>query len=452
MKSNICFVSNVYPCKEDYVNDSEFLKVVRDYDKLKNMKDAKYSSAFPAFSYQQQQIILQGNRCKFNQDDPCWGIIKKDNKEFWRNRCMKTECKRFLECRGKDNPYHDSEKIFLQDINDTRRYGNPKKQPVYFLINARKVKSEKSYYSNLVSETKHYAIKKEEKKITKGKVIGYRKQRFSDYCDEQYAPIYEEEIEQKKNQILRKYGSSGFNLGKYLSKKEKENIQKLIKERKIENDPLEDIEKSIRRENYQETKKRKQSQIDSKEFSKNILKLSNEGLEKYINNPVCLVLKDEMQMQYLASHFMKKDIPFSIDANDEKIVLSYFEDTYIPKCECIVMDSILDDSKTPFWKKQRGFIEGRSNVAYVILDELDFQLNDDLNDISCEIECYKYIVNESITYEVKTMENLCIGTMTRKFIDDISEYAPSVITGVRLKRTNGTLMVQGIGHMEYDEY
>lgn len=90
-------------------------------------------------------------------------------------------------------------KEFSPSAEEIEKYGNPKELRVYYLINAVKKKAETSYFNNPESDAKRYAVKKKDDEIEKErKVIGYQKQRFSDYCDEQYEPIYEDEVIHKK--------------------------------------------------------------------------------------------------------------------------------------------------------------------------------------------------------------------------------------------------------------
>lgn len=454
MESNLCFVSNVYPCQDDCVSDSAFLKEVRDYDKLKNMKQAKYSSAFPAFSVEQEKIISEGTRCIGAKNDPCWGFVKKNGKEIWMNKCIQTECSHFRECRSSKNPYDAMEKKeFSPSAEEIEKYGNPKELRVYYLINAVKKKAETSYFNNPESDAKRYAVKKKDDEIEKErKVIGYQKQRFSDYCDEQYEPIYEDEVIHKKNYGLSKYGSSGFNIAKYLSMKAKEEA-KNEENKKPVYESFESVGKSVRREEPVESKRRKSSTLDGIVLREKVLKSSKKDLEMYLGErQVCIVLQSEIEMQYLASLFIKREIAFSIKTSKENIVLSYLDDSYIPDCECIVLETILDSNKKPFLEKQRGFIEGRTSTAYVILHKDDFVLSNEWNGNSCEVECYKDFSGDNVEYYVQDFEGKCIGKMTKSFVDDIEELSPAVIAGFRLEKSEDGYEIYGIGHMEYDEY
>lgn len=104
MNTNIIFKSNVYPIDGSLKSDKKYLIQIKDFTKL-NILNEKYFKikSFETWSKLQYDIIKQPPSCSKVVDkyeDPCWGIIKKNNENIWISKCVNIDCIHIKNCRS----------------------------------------------------------------------------------------------------------------------------------------------------------------------------------------------------------------------------------------------------------------------------------------------------------------------------------------------------------------
>lgn len=204
MKSNIIIRSNLYPCKEEWTIDSEFMGNIFDYHKINNARGNKYSSYLPNFKQLQMSILGTGKRCVFAKNDPCMGYIKGNGTQC---RCIKKDCPNISKCNP--NLTEEYYEFWTTSGDDEDLYGNPAEQKKYYLVDLVSDEEKNSYFSSPETDAHMYPIEEDVKKQNERTkiIIGYTRECFNDYCDEQLSPIYGYADTFVKNE-KPKYGSS----------------------------------------------------------------------------------------------------------------------------------------------------------------------------------------------------------------------------------------------------
>lgn len=513
--SNIKFVSNVYPCKSEISSDREFISKVNDYYKLYNFMNSKYSSNVPMLSSMQRKILNEGARCKEALNDPCWGMVETESGVYWKCKCINTKCKRFKDCR---DDFDESEiSKWKIDSSAIDFYGDSRKQKKYYLVSLLSYKEKNSYFNHPKSNVhRHKLLKIEE---NKRKIIGYEKIRFSDYCDEQYQPIYEDELEQQDYKSTQ-YGSISYNISTYLNKKYAESgdsDREIIRGYKdfqsasksiVREDDMLLSEGAINNEFKDASTKLKEAihtkSIDDiklitqeiQEFTHfiddKLYKISEkELLEQVGGNQVTIVAKNEAIMQYLASIFVKKEIDFSLEVNEKKIVLVNYENIKVHQFENVLLDKqILDENSNnvEYYNNlqhilentgnklaisnmsdkefildtridsERWFAEGINGLVYTTIMAEDIQMDSYKENNISEVILEKHTDEYKIAYSIKNSDNQVIGKMSEIFISDVRSVIPKdiqmpdYIEGITLDIRDGNVKVIGLGHLVYNQY
>lgn len=367
MSSNIKFSSNLFPCKENIEFDLEFIREITDYHKLDNLKKYKYTSNLPILSVIQERILQEGLRCKNAKNDPCWGIQNSECGHKFTNKCINIQCQYFESCR----PNFDKRELSLWKIdqNAIDIYGNPKSQEKYYLIKPVSVNEKNSYFNNPTSNAKkHKVLKKKEEKAERT-IIGYRRLRFSDYCDQQNEPIYEDELSIVSEKTGRKYGTETINIATFL--REKERKKTVEEEQNYKN--FESVEENIVRE--EKSSKLEKLRVDSgNEFAEQLKEgiinkdsiLINKQLKvlrkkEYLieesgyklkqkdikDKEITIVTSDKGRMLYLASVLNRRGIEFGYDGTFDLNLHDYAKSLDASVQDLVIDISIIEEEKRP---------------------------------------------------------------------------------------------------------
>ena len=101
LKGNVTFVSNLYPVKDNILDDVDFLKQIKDPFCLEKM--VKNPTYMNKLSSEQRSIFAQaGGHCEYaEKGDYPWGtIILKNGKMKNVCKCTKKDCFLYGSCRS----------------------------------------------------------------------------------------------------------------------------------------------------------------------------------------------------------------------------------------------------------------------------------------------------------------------------------------------------------------
>lgn len=111
--------------------DPRFIAQIRDYDRLKDIREHLVQDyRAPRFSDAQEQILKIGLRCFYAENDPCWGYVEKYNGVV--SACIKGTCSMIRQCNPRYSPAEAS--YWNTSAAKQSEYKDPRKLRMYYIV------------------------------------------------------------------------------------------------------------------------------------------------------------------------------------------------------------------------------------------------------------------------------------------------------------------------------
>ncbi len=480
LKSNIVAESNVYLVRTkipfwdpDYVSqiiDPKFLNDIKGRYKVENNVQK--------LNPEQMAISRREIRCRYAENDPCWGYDGK--KEICK--CINGKCSYIYEC----NPDYSDEyaEIWQSSEKDTQLYGNPEKLKEYYLTGMIS-EEEMEMYSFLpehegilnpvpAGDIYYNGWREFTRKDKKGRwltIVGYRWVIIDNasYEGEELVPIWgrrdTEIVERRKPNPVKK-----------AKRIEKKNSNSDINEDNAAS-PL-----SGRKKSYY--KLFEKILIDLINRIINFVDMSNES---FSGKKTTILLDNPAELAFVSSYLLNNSIMHGI-STDQKVTLMV-ADKYKGSTDykhIIISSTFLsngcNDRNIQVWEllsKQKDIsklniskhdyvnfkddygtkrygLKNLYGVTHVCLVSDDINIKRDLQDGFYKVK----FVNNGMVYEIENMGGEVIGVLKEEFTHflrsllskgEISEM-PDTIEGVALNVQKGKMDLLGIGHLIFMVY
>lgn len=482
-KSNIVAGSNVFLSREDDPRwDSNFVQQVQDYSKIKDISSRKETDfRIASLSASQHKILENEMRCIYAENDPCWGFSKDKNKVVCA--CINNRCPLILKC----NPnYSDKEvKFWITSDEERRRYGDPNKLPLYYIVDMIPEDEMLRYECNPLNDGLEFLIKSNpvikdsfEKKDTnqykidsktgrKMVVIGHRwvLDNIGSYEGEELIPIwgYVDEVTETKLTKRKK--------ARRIEKKEPEKSQKPIKrasnvstDKHANKQEYEQLVKAALQDEYKLTDLSEDCFVEAH----NLILVDNPAEQAYVSS--MLLLSD-------VHHGYSKDDIVEIalideyeESNNDTI---YITSTVIKngcraegvkawkslsKCKELFSISVPDREYYEFKydETSRWCCRNLYGVTHVVIKDSDIT---DLEAMG-EGEYSVSFVEDKMRYMILKKDGDIIGHLRSSFTEMIHalkeagdiETNPAIIKGIRLIVKDNKATVLGMGNLKFIEY
>ena len=485
-ESNIVAGSNVYLSRtESPFWDPDFVAQVQDYKLLKYISSKRQTdNRVAAFSGNQGEILRTEMRCIYAPKDPCWGYVKERKRVL--SACINGECPKIYEC----NPKYTAEDAAYWVTTDEERkqYGNPDKQPRYYIVDMISDEEMTRYDSNPKNEGYEYPVPKnpvlkdkrdtiESEPKTKidprtGRrmvVVGYKWMitDTSDYQNEELIPIwgFVEEVEERKQPTVRKKA-------KRIEKKqivEQPKRKPVLEEKTPDPDYArkDDFEKAVA------------SHISGE------IKLTDVD-EDSISAGTVILLDNLAELAFVSSTLLVSEIKHGIKA-ESGIMLSLIDDyeKFADRPNVMISNTVLKsgckESNVGSWKalSQKEEIERLNisdrdyyqykydngsrwtcrnmyGVTHVCVSTDDVKDIDNLSDGIYSVS----LVDDGDTYMILDKSGTPMGHLGGSFVEVINSLkkdeeisgTPAVIKGISLSIAGGKLDILGMGHLKFIEY
>lgn len=485
MFSNIIGKSNVYVCKGKQNTDQRFVDNVFDYKLLSEIYKNNYNYGNNLkFSEKQKKIVEMNIRCNLAKNDPCWGYIDEQGVVC---KCINKNCVHIERCNSRltDEEVHN----WTMTIEEKEKYGEPRGLRKYYLVDLVSKADEELYSSHPEYVGKRYKpiMECENKEIKYEKiVIGYTRQRFNDYEDEQISPIYGDVLigdEDVVEKLRPRYGSA------YSYRIKKWRNTSLVED---------DQEGSWKLEESVTSQKEKNK---SESFRDHIYLKSNEKIKledilsdkvEFVRNKkkVVMIFGNPAELSYVSSMLLKcnKHHSVSVDESQEGNILLCLSDNmryeksyevvlfsqnafksmtedneaWVDICRYNNIKELILQSREYYYfldetERKRWCCGNHYGATHICVESDDLMVSPNFEFEYCEVILRKED-NDYLIYDVLTEQSL--GKANLKFVDILNKLQqkgeipdlPDYISGVSIKKKQKKVSVMGIGHMHFSVY
>lgn len=491
--SNIIIRSNIYPCKEYLLQDTNYIAAIENYDLLKEISRRLSYSTKNMFSSKQKEIVKTNLRCINSKNDPCWGYAEE---EGICCKCVNGDCPRIKLC----NPeYREEERrLWEQSELDTESYGLPHKQRKYYLVDLISDKEKAQYISEPGNAgVAHPSIYEEPEPDTPKRkliIIGYEGTSFNDYEDEQLSPIYgyADEVDEHSFFVMKTAGSY------YPSKKstkEKTSRKNKTAKPEIKPEPVSHYEEKSYSDVNADVIRIVENSVRGKVSGEyTVTDMSLEMISKLSSGKgLVLVFDNPAELAYVSGIMIKLGISHSYysdkDESSQVILCTGQQlDSALITRNMLVSKSYLDigskGERQKSWElidhkqsigvistdgreyreilvnKQKRWICGNLyGATHVVLKPDDLEFIDELPD--CEYNAFMEGDDNEREYSLYNADDMSfIGIAGKPFLtllDKLKEYDeisndPVQIKDICIRVSGGVINIMGIGHMLFDEY